>query len=126
MEFAHGILLHQNFLYRCVHAAIVNTKWFEKWETVQAALISREADLAEEKLELQKMKDELVAGSSRGGEAMDLDPGTEDEAKLAARELELLRTFARDTPAKMGEGINVLVELSKIQRSLEERTAKKQ
>ena len=34
-------------------------------ETVQAALIAREAALADEKLELQKLKDELVAGGSR-------------------------------------------------------------
>ena len=31
MEFAYGILLDQKFLYRCVHASLVNTKWYETW-----------------------------------------------------------------------------------------------
>ena len=94
-------------------------------ETVQAALIAREADLAEEKLVLQKLKDELVAGSSRDGEAMVVDTQVDDEAILQHRELELLRSFARDASAR-GEGINVPVELVEIQRSLEERATKKQ
>ena len=94
-------------------------------ETVQAALIAREADLAEEKLVLQKLKDELVAGSSRDGEAMVVDTQVDDEAILQQRELELLRSFARDASAR-GEGINVPVELAEVQRSLEERATKKQ
>ena len=87
-------------------------------ETVLAALIAREADLAEEKLELQKLKDELVAGSSCGGAAMEVDPNSDDEEKLKEREPELLHSFPRDATARMGEGANV-PELSKIQRSLE-------
>ena len=97
----------------------------EEVETVQAALIAREADLAEEKLVLQKLKDELVAGSSRDGEAMVVDTQVDDEAILQHRELELLRSFARDASAR-GDCINVPVELSEIQRSLEERATKKQ
>ena len=31
IEFASGILLDQKFLYRCVHAAFVNTKCSENW-----------------------------------------------------------------------------------------------
>ena len=69
-------------------------------ETVQAALIAREADL-EEKLVLQKLKDELVAGSSRDGEAMVVDTQVDDEAILQHRELELLRSFARDATARV-------------------------
>ena len=31
MEHAYGILLDEKFLYRSVHAAFVNTKWYEAW-----------------------------------------------------------------------------------------------
>ena len=31
MEHVYGILLHKKFLYRSVHAAFVNTKWYETW-----------------------------------------------------------------------------------------------
>ena len=31
MEFAHGILLDQKFVYRSVHAAFANTKWYDAW-----------------------------------------------------------------------------------------------
>ena len=31
MEFAYDIMLDQKFLYRSVHAAFVNTKWYETW-----------------------------------------------------------------------------------------------
>ena len=31
MEHVHGILLDQKFLYRSVHAASMNTKWYEAW-----------------------------------------------------------------------------------------------
>ena len=94
-------------------------------ETAQAVLIAREADLAEEKLLLQKLKDELVAGNSRDGGAMVVDSQVDDEAILQQRELELLRSFVRDASAR-GEGINVPVELAEVQRSLEERATKKQ
>ena len=94
-------------------------------ETAQAVLIAREADLAEEKLLLQKLKDELVAGNSRDGGAMVVDSQVDDEAILQKRELELLRSFVRDASAR-GEGINVPVELAEVQRSLEERATKKQ
>ena len=95
-------------------------------EMVQAALIAREAVLAEEKLELQKLGDELVAGGSRGGAAVDVDLRAEAEAIPEARKLELLRSSVRDATAEMGEGVSVLVELSKMQRSLKERATKKQ
>ena len=50
----------------------------KEMDTVQATPIAREADLAGEKLELQKLKDELVAGGSRGGAAMEVDPNSDD------------------------------------------------
>ena len=31
MEHVYGILLDEKFLYRSVHAAFVNTKWYEAW-----------------------------------------------------------------------------------------------
>ena len=31
MEHVHGMLLDEKFLYRSVHAAFVNTKWYEAW-----------------------------------------------------------------------------------------------
>ena len=31
MEHVYGILLDEKFLYRSVHAALVNTKWYEAW-----------------------------------------------------------------------------------------------
>ena len=31
MELAYRILIDQKFLYRSVHAAFVNTKWYETW-----------------------------------------------------------------------------------------------
>ena len=61
---------------------------------------------------------------------MDLESGSdgpdEDEAKLKERELDLLRSFYRDSAKIMGEGFNVPVELSEVQRSFEERVLKKQ
>ena len=57
---------------------------------------------------------------------MDVVPGPEDEAKTRGKGVKLLRSFFCDAAAEMGEGINVLVELSEIQRSLEERAMKKQ
>ena len=61
---------------------------------------------------------------------MDLESGsdgpTEDDAKLKERELDLFRLFYRDSAKRMGEGFNVPVELSEVQRSLEERALKKQ
>ena len=54
-----------------------------------------------------------------------VDTQVDDEAILQHRELELLRSFARDASAR-GEGNNVPVELADIQRSLEERATMKQ
>ena len=31
MEHVYGILLDEKFLYRSVHAAFVNTNWYEAW-----------------------------------------------------------------------------------------------
>ena len=31
LEHVYGILLDEKFLYRSVHAAFVNTKWYEAW-----------------------------------------------------------------------------------------------
>ena len=59
---------------------------------------------------------------SRVGASVDVDPGSEDEAKLEVRELELPSLSYRDTAAKMSKGIHVL---SDIQCSPEERATKK-
>ena len=93
-------------------------------ETVQAALIAREADLAEEKLELRKLKDELVDCGS-GGSAMEIERCSEDEARLKERELELLRSFFCDSAKRMGADFNAFVELSDIQHPFERGASKK-
>ena len=73
-------------------------------ETVQAAHIAREADLADEKLELQTLKYELVDGGS-GWRAMEIERGSDDEAKLKERDLELLRSFFCDSAKRMGAAL---------------------